>query len=159
MLEDSNKKIYEVGYHAMPTLSEEELAKVVEGLKATLSKLGASIIADQYPNSMTLAYEIVKEIDNKNRKFGTAFFGWVKFEMAGEQLAEFNTVMEKNPTILRFMVIKTVRESTLAVPKLAHKGMTRRAVPDAETAAPMDADAVDQKIDEMVTQEATAETL
>lgn len=156
-MEDTiNKKIYEVGYHAMPNLSEEELAKVVEGIKGALAKMNAEIIAEQYPSAITLAYDIVKEIENKNRKFGTAFFGWIKFEIVGDLFSEFNAFMEKNPNILRFMIIRTVRESTLATPKLAHKGMSRRAVPDAETAAPMDTAAVDQKIDEMIEDDATA---
>ncbi len=157
--ETTNKKIYEVGYHVMPNLSEEELAKVVEGIKGMLSKMEAEVIVDQYPTAMTLAYQIVKEIENKNHKFGSAFFGWIKFEMGGEHLEEFTAAMEKNMNILRFMLIKTVRESTLATPRIAHKGMGRRAVPDAETAAPMDTAVVDQKIDEMITEEATAETL
>lgn len=151
--ESTNKKIYELAYNVMPNLSEEELVKVVEGIKGNLAKLGGDIIADQYPQSINLAYEMIKEIENKNRKFGSAFFGWVKFELEASKLDEFKTLIEKNINILRFLLIKTVRESTLATIKLAHKGMSRRGTPEAEAGAPIDEVAVDQKIDELLTEE------
>lgn len=157
--EATNKKIYELGYHVLPNLSEEELAKVVEGIKGNLSKMGAEVIADQYPQAMNLSYAIVKEIENKNRKFNTAFFGWVKFELEASKLEEFAATIDKNLNILRSLLIKTVRESTLAAIRLAHKGMARRAVPESETGAPMDEVAVDQKIDEMLENKTEAESL
>lgn len=157
--ETKNTKIYELGYHVMPNLSEEELAKTVEGFKGALSKMGGTIIADQYPTAMTLAYDVVKEIENKNRKFRNSFFGWIKFDLDPSLLDEFKAGLDKNLSMLRYILIRTVRESTLAVPKLAHKGMPRRTAPDAEAGAPMDEVAVDKKIDEMITEEVTAETL
>ncbi len=150
MEETANKKIYELGYHAMPNLSEEELAKFVEGIKGTLSKMGASVIADQYPVAMALSYDVVKEIENKNRKFRNSFFGWMKFDLDPALLEEFKATVDKNLSILRYILIRTVRESTLATPKLATRGMPRRSAPESETIAPMDEVAVDKKIDEMI---------
>lgn len=151
MEETLNKKIYELGYHVMPNLSEEELAKVVEAIKANLSKMGAEFIADQYPQAMTLSYDIVKEIDNKNRKFGNSFFGWVKFALEPSLFEDVKTSMDKNANILRYIIIKTVRESTLATLKVAHKGMPRKVSPESEAqVAPIDEVEVDKKIDEMV---------
>lgn len=157
--ETLNKKIYEIGYHVMPNLSEEELAKVVEGIKSNLAAEGAEIIADQYPSAMNLAYPITKEIENKNREFTSAYFGWIKFEMAASALETFKSNIDKNLNILRFLLIKTVRESTLATPKLAHKGMSRRPTPEAVTGAPIDEAAVDKKIDEMIEQDAVVTDL
>lgn len=151
-MSDENKKIYELGYNILPTVSEEDVAKTVGAFKDALAKMGAEMIVDQYPQMINLAYEMVKEIENKNRKFKNAFFGWMKFELAASELEAFKTLVEKNANILRFLIIKTVRESTLAVPKIAHKGMTRRPAAGAEHAAPMDETAVDKKIDEIIDQ-------
>ncbi len=154
MEETAKKQIYELGYHILPTLSEDEVAKVVGDLKETLSGLEATVIAEQFPQLMNLAYEIGKEIENKVRKFGSAYFGWIKFEVETAKIEGFKETMEKNLSVLRFIIIKTVRESTLAQPKLAHKGMSRRTPADVDAAAPMDEAAVDKKIDEMIEEDA-----
>ncbi len=154
MEETANKKIYELGYHVLPTLSEEEVSKVVDSIKGELAKIDSEIIAEQHPTMMTLAYEIGKDIENKTRKFGTAYFGWIKFEIETAAIEGFKELMDKNINILRFIIIKTVRESTLATPKLAHKGMSRRTPSDVVEGAPMDTVAVDQKIDEMIEEDA-----
>lgn len=159
MEETSKKQIYELGYHFLPTLSEDEVMKATTALKAELSTIEATVIAEQNPALMTLAYEIGKDIENKNRKFATAYFGWIKFEVATEAIEGFKELMDKNANILRFIILKTVRESTLAVPKVAHKGMTRRTPADVVEGAPMDAVEVDKKIDEMIEIDAATDVL
>ncbi len=159
MEETSKKQIYELGYHFLPTLSEEEVMKATASLKGELAKIDAAVIAEQNPGMMTLAYEIGKDIENKNRKFGTAYFGWIKFEVETVKIEAFKELMDKNLNVLRFIIIKTVRESTLATPKLAHRGMTRRTPTDVAAGAPIDVAAVDKKIDEMMEEDAVAPTL
>lgn len=149
-MSEVSKKIYELGYHVLPNLSEEELAKVVEGIKKNLEKFKAEIISEEYPKMMNLAYEITKDIDNKNRKFGSAFFGFIKFEIETANIEELNSIIEKNVNILRFLLIKTVRENTLAGIKIAHKNTSKRHFVEAEAPSPMDEVEVDKKIDEMV---------
>ena len=155
MEETAKKQIYELGYHVLPTLSEDEVTKVVSGIKDLLSSAEAVVIAEQFPQMMNLAYEIGKELENKVRKYGSAYFGWIKFEIATSEIEGFKETMEKNLNILRFIIIKTVRESTLATPKLAHKGMIRRTPTDVVAGAPMDEAAVDKKIDGMVEEDVT----
>lgn len=150
MEETAKKQIYELGYHVLPTLSEDEVAKVVTSIKDLLSGAEATVISEQFPQMMNLAYEIGKELENKNRMFGSAYFGWIKFEIPTAEIESFKETMDKNLNILRFIIIKTVRESTLATPKLAHKGMIRRTPADVDAAVPMDEAAVDKKIDEMI---------
>lgn len=149
MSDDSNKKIYELGYHVMPNLSEDEVAKVVADIKEKLSSMGGEIIAEQNPSMMNLAYEIGKEIENKIRRFKTAYFGWVKFEIETKEIEAFAALIDKNPSIIRSLMVKTVRESTLAQPKPPYQRPVRKTAPEAG-AAPMDEAVVDKKIDEMV---------
>jgi hypothetical protein len=115
--------------------------------------------ADQYPQAMNLAYDVVKEIENKNRKFRNSFFGWVKFEIETSKLEDVKTFIDKNANILRSIIVKTVRESTLATLKVAHKGVSRRGLAETEEGVQMDEQAVDKKIDEMIDAEAPKEDL
>ncbi len=158
MEDTSNKKIYELGYHILPNLSEDEVAKAVTGIKDVLAGMEASIIAEQFPQMMELAYDLGKEIENKLRKFSTAYFGWIKFEVETSEIEGFKTAMDKNMSVLRFIIIKTVRESTLATPKLTYQRPVRRTPAEATgvAAAPMDEAAVDKKIDEMMEEDAAA---
>ncbi len=153
-MEETNKKIYELGYHVLPNLSEDEVTKVVTGIKDTLAKMEASVISEQFPQMMTLAYELGKEIENKTRRFNTAYFGWIKFEVETAQIESFKAEMDKNLNILRFIIIKTVRESTLATPKVAYQRPVKRASTDVASGTPMDEAAVDKKIDEMMEEDA-----
>jgi ribosomal protein S6 len=153
-MEESKKQIYEVGFHFLPTLSEEEVAKATSVLKDELVKMEATTIAEQHPAMMNLAYELGKDIENKTRRFATAYFGWVKFEVETARIEAFKEWMDKNINVLRFIIVKTVRESTLATPKLAHRGMSRRTPTDVTAGAPIDVAAVDKKIDEMMEEDA-----
>src|SRR3990167_8661900 len=49
-------RIYEVGYHIIPTVAEENLEKVVGGIRATIEKAGGSFIAEGAPTLTKLAY-------------------------------------------------------------------------------------------------------
>src|SRR3972149_2916483 len=49
-------RIYEVGYHIIPTIAEENLEKVVGGIRATIEKAGGSFIAGGAPTLTKLAY-------------------------------------------------------------------------------------------------------
>lgn len=158
--ETINKKIYELGYHVLPNLSEEELAKVVEALKSKITELGGDFIADQYPSTMPLAYSLVKEIDNKSRAFDSAYFGWLKFELDSAKLEDLKTALDKNANMLRYLLIKTVRESTLASIKLSTKSHHKRFTSEPkQDSAPMNTEEVDKKIEEMVDEDSATEDL
>ena len=105
MEETAKKQIYELGYHVLPTLSEDEVTKVVSGIKDLLSSAEAVVIAEQFPQMMNLAYEIGKELENKVRKYGSAYFGWIKFEISTSEIAGFKDTMEKMMNIFRFIII------------------------------------------------------
>lgn len=158
MEDTSNKKIYEIGYHVLPNLSEDEMGKVVADMKEALAKASAVTIAEQHPQMMNLAYELGKEIENKIRRFHTAYFGWIKFEVETAEIEAIKAMMDKNLQILRFIIVKTVRESTLATPKIQHQRSMRRPVVETGAVAPMDEAAVDKKIDEMIEADAAVVT-
>ena len=114
-------QVYELGFHIVPTIAEEKVANVFGDIKSLLEKNGAVFISEEYPKMRPLAYTMFKNEAGKNEKFNFAYFGWVKYELPKEATAEVKEKLEKNKEILRFLVIKTVRENTLYGHKLARK--------------------------------------
>ena len=49
------KTIYEVGYHVVPTVSEEELPTRVSAIKDVVKKEGAALIMEDAPSKISLA--------------------------------------------------------------------------------------------------------
>jgi len=152
----SDKTIYEIGYNLIPIISEEEVAKEVGKIKEKINSLGGAVISDEYPNQIKLAYEMTKEIDNKNVRFNSAYFGWIKFELEPEAVAEVKKMVDSDLNVLRFIIIKTVRENTIYTPKItkpARRPSSEDLVSSGVESLPIDEEAVDKKIDELIDEE------
>ncbi len=133
-LENTNvlePRVYEVSYLLVPSLREEDLDSQVTAVNQLIEQLGGSHIAGDQPQLIDLAYDMVKVIDNKNYKFSQGYFGWTKFELAPSALAELKAAIEKNPNIIRFLLIATVRDNTIFSKKLSYKS-TRRIADEVE---------------------------
>ncbi len=114
-------QVYELGFHIVPTIAEEKVANVFADIKSLLEKNGAVFISEEYPKMRPLAYTMFKNEAGKNEKFNFAYFGWVKFDLGKEAIVEVKEKLEKNKEILRFLVLKTVRENTLYGHKFSKK--------------------------------------
>ena len=122
----SAKKIYEVSFLIVPTIPEEKIAGRFGDLKAYLETKGAVFISEDMPRALELAYEMSRTIANKKTWFNNAYFGWIKCELPPEAIATMSAELERDEDILRFMILSTVRESTLASKKPAYGAMGRR---------------------------------
>lgn len=111
-------QIYEVGYHILPTIAEESLPQEVSRIQSLISESGGTIIAEEFPQMRPLAYEIAKQTETKYSHYTKAFFGWIKFELNREDIGSIQTGMDANQNILRYILIKTVRENTITTPKV-----------------------------------------
>ena len=112
--EDKAVRIYEIGYHILPTVSEEELPGEVGNVKELVESNGGLFISEDFPKLRQLAYSISKNIDGRKQDFDKAYFGWVKFEIDPEKIATIKKGLEGNKNILRFLIIETVRENTMS---------------------------------------------
>ncbi len=110
--------VYEVGFHIVPAVSPETLPGAVEAIRAVLGKSGAVIINEEFPKLRNLAYTLVKTIGQKRHKYDTAYFGWIKYEAPREAVEEIKKALDADEKILRYLVVKTVRENTLYGPKI-----------------------------------------
>ncbi|MEK7607821.1 MAG: 30S ribosomal protein S6 [Patescibacteria group bacterium] len=105
--------VYEVGFHIVPAVSPEKLSEEVDAIKAVLGKSGAVIISEEFPKLRNLAYTLVKTIGPARHKYDTAYFGWIKYETSPDFAADIKKALDANEKILRYLIIKTVRENTL----------------------------------------------
>lgn len=147
--------VYEVGYHILPTVPEEEVAKEVSEIRTLIVNLEGNIISEGVPALKPLAYDIAKKIETKVVKFNKAYFGWVKFEMDPGSVLNLKNKIEALPNILRFLIIKTVKENTLHTPKIPtfrkeSEVSEAAAVVEAAPKAPASEAEIDKSIDDLV---------
>ncbi len=145
-------KVYELGSHIISSIPEEEVGKVYESLKGLITKAGGTIVAEEAPKLMDLAYVMIKHVHGKNVRHATANFSWIKFEIDPAQIPEIHDAVAKNDNILRFIIVKTVKESTLYGHKFAEVAKEgrreRREKPEAPEAKPEADQAVDSVVNE-----------
>lgn len=154
MEKESKASIYEVGYLFVPSIAEENLGAKVTSLKDLLGEHGATFIGDEYPKMIELAYEMSRTVLNKKQKFTTGYFGWVKFELSADKINAVKDALDKDEQIIRFLLIKTVRESTLSPKRAYSKEGGARKKPSLakadEVALPVNEETIDQEIDALV---------
>jgi len=149
---DEKSSVYEVGYLMIPSVPEENLGGEVTMLKDSLAEFGAVFISDEYPKMLELAYEMSRSIANKKQKFSYGYFGWVKFECTTTNAKIIKEFLDKNEKLVRFLMIKTVRESTMSTKRMYGKqdGPKRRFTPRPEESMPINEEAIDKEIDALV---------
>ena len=108
-----NLQIYEVGFMLEPNLSESSVQEIFSGIKNAIAERKGTVISEEFPKRRELAYEMVKSVLGSNRRYVGGFFGWVKFELETSLLNDLKVIFEQKVEIIRFLLIKTVRENTL----------------------------------------------
>ena len=112
--EDEVVRVYEVGYLLVPTIEEINLPVTYGNLKELIMSFGGTIISDEMPKMIPLAYTMVKVVANVRNKFNAAYFGWVKFTMETDSVLELKKKLDLDSNIIRFLILKTVKENTIA---------------------------------------------
>lgn len=149
---DLKSSIYEVGYIMVPSIPEENLGGEVSSFKDSLTEMGATFISDEYPKMIELAYEMSRSIQNKKQKFSYGYFGWVKFECSTVAGKVIKDALDKNEKLVRYLMIKTVRESTMSTkrPYGNKDGYKRRTATKTEESLPINEETIDKEIEALV---------
>jgi len=111
--------IYEVSYLLLPSITTEDILDKSTSIKEMLVSSGATIISLETPVLIDLSYSMTKVVQTSRYKCDTAYFGWVKFEMTkdttiqGGGIEAVKKFLDASPDVLRYLIIKTVRENTL----------------------------------------------
>ena len=96
---------YELSFHVLPTVAEGEVAGVYDKIKALITQDG-EIVSDEAPERIDLAYPVVKSIEAKNRKFTSAYFGWVRFKADADKVSHIDDELQAMEDILRHLMVK-----------------------------------------------------
>jgi ribosomal protein S6 len=100
---------YELAFHVLPTVAEGEVADVFASLKASIEAAGGTLTTEESPKRFDLAYEIVKYLEGRNRKFTSAYFGWIRFTMEPAKVEEVNEALEGVNQLLRHLLIRLTK--------------------------------------------------
>jgi ribosomal protein S6 len=155
---DKIERIYELGYLLVPTIYEEDLGIVYGNLKELVSSMGGIAISDEMPKMIPLAYTMTKVVSNVRSKFNTAYFGWVKFTISSEAVLNLKKKLDLDPNFIRFLILKTVKENTIAAKRFVRGDMTYKKPraeksEDSEAAVPINKEEIDKEIDALVGEE------
>jgi ribosomal protein S6 len=107
--EAAERNNYELAFHVLPTVAEGEVSGVFDSIKSLITTNGGELVDEETPARFELAYEIIKHIDGKNRKFASAYFGWVRFSSEAASIETIAEGMDENTNILRHMVLKLTK--------------------------------------------------
>ncbi len=141
--------VYEVGFHIVPAVSPEKLPAEVDAIKAVLGEAKATIISEEFPKLRNLAYTMIKAIGPARHRYDTAYFGWIKFEAAPETSADIKKALDGNEKILRYILIKTVRENTLYGAKVLPQEKEEK-IEEGKDADKVSPEEIDKSIEKLV---------
>ncbi|MEK7118881.1 MAG: 30S ribosomal protein S6 [Patescibacteria group bacterium] len=146
-------QVYEVGFHIVPTVAENDLGVEVTRVRDSIEAAGGRTFADEYPRHIDLSYPMVKVVENKRTIYHSSYFGWMKFDAEPSGIRALDSALKQNNSILRFVLIKTVREHTMVPKKVLrekHVDEIPRAKVSAEEKPAMTEEELDKTIEDLV---------
>ncbi len=153
-MKETDARVYEVGYLLVPTIEEGAVMAEYTRIKDLVASFGGELIADDIPRLIPLAYTMLKVVQNVRSKFSTGYFGWVKFYMDPQQVIALKKKLDFDAYVIRFLVLKTVKENTLATKRFVNRDGIRRKptvkVAGEEVAVPINKEEIDKEIDALV---------
>ncbi len=118
---EDTSTVYEVSYVLLPSLAVEQVPAKATSLKEMIQTAGGAVISDENPVLIDLAYPMTKVVSTIRHKATTGYFGWIKFDMSKDGIGAVKKALDANDEILRYLIIKTVRENTLLTGKMMLK--------------------------------------
>lgn len=112
-------KLYELGFHIIPTVSDEKVPEAFSQIKDLIISNKGEVKKEGEAKKIKLAYPIIKKVDGKNEKFNSANFAWIKFVAESEDIENLKKALDENSSILRFIIVKTVDDYDHSTNKLA----------------------------------------
>lgn len=144
-MKDETQNVYELGFHFVPTLAEDEVAVQFSHLKALVEKRGGEFIAEDFPKMRDLAYEITKEVKAQKKRYMKAYFGWIKFTLEADKVNDLEKEVKAFEPMLRYLLIKTVEENTMVTtPSFKESADEEGAEAPTEETAPASNDIIEE---------------
>ncbi|MBI2064319.1 MAG: 30S ribosomal protein S6 [Candidatus Yanofskybacteria bacterium] len=89
---------YELGFHLLPEMEEEQIGEKIQEIEGTITKLGGAVISSRQPKRQHLSYPI----DHKNY----SYFGVFNFKMPTEGTDQLRNTLKLDETVLRSLILK-----------------------------------------------------
>ncbi len=108
--DDTERRVYELGFHLDPELPETEVKKSYQTLRDLVAHAG-TLIAEGEPTKIPLAYTISRtETGVGRRDFDSAFFCWIAYEADGAGHQQIVSAADAEKRIIRFIDLRTTKE-------------------------------------------------
>lgn len=111
--------VYELGFLILPSIPEDKLSETVSLIKKIIAKHDGSEIDGEEPIKQDLAYSMSKTVGASRYVLSEAYFGWIKFEALPAKVLLIKSDVEKMNEVLRFLLVKTPRETSFTFAKAA----------------------------------------
>src|SRR3569832_534053 len=111
------RPIYEIGFHVVANSDEAAIAAVAGAIRAQVEKGDAEIISEGAPSRVRLAYTIVRATSGHHEKFEEAYIGIIKLATERENIPALESFLRGNRSILRFLLVETIREDIMNAPR------------------------------------------
>jgi ribosomal protein S6 len=108
-----DSRVYEISFIFDNKLDEGAALEKSNAIKQSIAALGGSFISEEAPYMRELAYEMIRVVNNVNVRFNEGYFGWIKFELAGDKVKELEKGLKGDEELVRYLVVTTVRENTV----------------------------------------------
>lgn len=116
-VEPGESKVYELGFHLSPAVPASEVSAEIEKIKAKIAEFGGTFIAFGDTVLTALAYPMSYLLAGKKQIVNQAHFSWVKFDLDRSKIIELKNFLDQFPHLVRFILVNTVRESTMPAKK------------------------------------------
>lgn len=108
---ENDKNLYELSYLLIPIVSAEKLPDEVNAIRAIIESNGGLILNEEQPKAKDLAYEISHVVaGGKRTRYESAYFGWMKFNLAQDAVSGVEVELKKNNVLLRYLIINLTRD-------------------------------------------------
>jgi ribosomal protein S6 len=121
---DSDVALYDLGYHLIDSIPEDEVVSHAKRVQGFIEKEGGKVVNEKAPVRISLAYTISRMTKGKREDYSGAYFGTLIFECERSSLSKIEKAIVADPHVLRHLLIETdaVRvEEALAAEKALEK--------------------------------------
>lgn len=139
---ESDLKLYELGYHLIPTIAQGKIEDSVRALISLIEKKGGVVRGGELPEMRDLAYPVTQRTDSGKKEFKTSYFGWMNIEVSPENTEELKEELKAEESLFRFILLS---KSTDDTPEGDMFAPAKK-----KTAKKSDEEQIDEKIDELV---------
>ena len=108
--DDAESRVYELGFHIDPELPSEEVKKVYQSIRASVTAAG-ELVAEGEPEKIPLAYTISRSETGGRRDWNNSFFAWIAYEAKGEGHRAVISKASSEKRLIRFIDVRTDRDA------------------------------------------------